>query len=68
MLAEIRKRNNYSQSALAKKLCVSQQTISHWENGVREPPLKKLIIMSDLFGCTIDELVRGEKNALKSKH
>lgn len=61
MIAEIRKRNNYSQSALAKELCVSQQTVSHWENGVRAPSIDKLIIMSDLFGCTIDELVRGEK-------
>ncbi|MBE6549896.1 MAG: helix-turn-helix transcriptional regulator [Ruminococcaceae bacterium] len=61
MIAEIRKRNNYSQSALAKELCVSQQTVSHWENGVRTPSIDKLIIMSDLFGCTIDELVRGEK-------
>jgi transcriptional regulator with XRE-family HTH domain len=61
MIAEIRKRNNYSQSALAKELSVSQQTVSHWENGVRSPSIDKLIIMSDLFGCTIDELVRGEK-------
>ena len=67
MLAEIRKRNNYSQSDLAKELCVSQQTISHWENGVREPPLNKLIMISDLFGCTIDELVRGEEKALQRK-
>lgn len=59
MLKEYRKRNNYSQSALAVELGVSQQAISHWENGEREPPIEMLIKLSDLFGCTIDELVRG---------
>ena len=61
MIAEIRKQNNYSQLSLAIELGVSQQTVSHWETGVREPPLKYLILMSKLFGCTIDELVRGDK-------
>lgn len=59
MIVEIRKRNNYSQLALAIELGVSQQTVSHWETGVREPPLKYLVMMSSLFNCTIDELVKG---------
>ena len=50
-----------SQSDLAIKLNVSQQSVSFYETGKREPPLDILIKLSDLFGCTIDELVRGEK-------
>ena len=61
MISEMRKQNNYSQLTLSVELGVSQQTVSHWETGVREPPLKYLIMMSNLFGCTIDELVRGER-------
>ena len=61
MIAELRKRNNLSQADLAVKLNVSQQSVSFYENGKREPPLDVLIKLSDLFGCTIDELVRGEK-------
>ena len=61
MIVELRKRNGYSQSSLAKELGVSQQTVSHWENRDRDPPITMLIKMTEIFGCTLDELVRGEK-------
>ena len=63
MLKNIQKRNNYSQSALACELGVSQQAVSLWENGRCDPPLDVLIKLSQLFNCTIDELVKGENNA-----
>jgi transcriptional regulator with XRE-family HTH domain len=56
-----REKNRFSQVQLAQKLGVNQNTVSQWETGRSSPPVDKLIIMSDLFGCTIDELVRGEK-------
>jgi transcriptional regulator with XRE-family HTH domain len=56
-----REKNRLSQVQLAQKLGVNQNTVSQWETGRSSPPVDKLIIMSDLFGCTIDELVRGEK-------
>lgn len=59
MIAEFRKKNNYSQLAVAKVLGVSQQSVSHWETGVREPPIEILIKLSILFNCTVDELVKG---------
>ena len=49
---------NMTQIDLANRLCVQQSTVSQWEKGRITPPLDKLIAMSDLFGCTIDELVR----------
>ena len=50
-----------SQTQLAQKLGVNQNTVSQWETGRSTPPLDKLIMMSELFGCTLDELVKGEK-------
>ena len=56
-----RKKNKLTQRELADKLFVNQNTVSQWETGRSEPPIDILIKLSDLFGCTIDELVRGSK-------
>ena len=58
MLKEIRKRNGYTQCSLAKELGVSQQAVSNWENGSTEPSVEMLCKLSEIFGCTIDELIR----------
>lgn len=60
-IRQYREKKELSQKQLAEKLGVNQNTVSQWETGRSSPPVDKLIIMSDLFGCTIDELVRGEK-------
>ena len=51
-----------SQRQLSRLVGVQQNTISQYEKGKREPSLEVLIKLADIFGCTIDELVRGEKN------
>lgn len=56
--------NDISQIQLATYLGVNQNTVSQWETGAREPSLSKLIAMSELFGCTLDELVRGGENGV----
>ena len=58
MIQERRKALGYTQSALAKRINVSQQTVSHWESGKRRPSVEMLKKLADLFGCSIDELVR----------
>ena len=58
MFTDFRKKSGLSQSQLAKKLNVSQQSISQWENGTREPSIEMLKKLAEIFGCTIDELVR----------
>ena len=50
-----------SQRQLSRLVGVQQNTISQYEKGKREPSLEVLIKLADIFGCTIDELVRGEK-------
>ena len=51
-----------SQGDLAEKLDVSRQSVSKWETGQAVPELDKIIKLADLFGVTVDELVRdGEK-------
>lgn len=51
-----------SQEELAEQLTVSRQSVSKWETGQSVPDLDKLIKLADLFGISVDELVReGER-------
>ena len=51
-----------SQEDLAQRLEVSRQSVSKWETGQSVPDLEKIIKLADLFGVSVDELVReGER-------
>ena len=47
-----------SQEEVAGQLYVSRQTISKWESGQSYPDFQRLVLLSDYFGLTLDELVR----------
>ena len=49
-----------SQDELAGRIYVSRQTISSWENDKTYPDVQSLLLLSQVFGTTIDELVRGD--------
>ena len=57
-IARLRKENNYTQEQLAALLGVSRQSISKYESGVTYPETDKLIHLSELFGCTVDYLLK----------
>lgn len=58
-LRELRKVNNLNQSELAKKVGVSQNTISQWENGVREPETIAVFLkLSEILNVSLDDLVK----------
>lgn len=54
----LRTGRNLSQGELAEKLEVSRQSVSKWETGQSVPELDKLIKLADLFGVSVDQLVR----------
>jgi len=60
-LQMLRKEKGLSQEQLAELLCVSRQSISKWESGQTYPEINKLIILSDLFNITLDDLLRDKK-------
>lgn len=61
-ITRLRTEKGWSQGDLADALDVSRQSISKWETDSSIPELEKLIRLSDLFGVTLDELVRGESS------
>lgn len=67
-LMNLRKSRGWSQEELGDKLGVTRQTVSKWELGTTTPEMEKLAQMSELFGVSIDELVKGgEYNETKSE-
>ncbi len=64
----LRKQNGYSQEQLADKLGIARQTISKWENGQAMPEINGLILLSDLYGVTIDRIVKEDDDCNISLH
>lgn len=54
-----------SQDALAEKIYVSRQTISNWETGKNYPDVNSLIRMSEVFGISVDVLLKGDVEEIK---
>ena len=59
-LTELRHSRGWSQEQLGERLGVTRQTVSKWELGSTTPELEKLAMMSDIFGVSTDELIKGE--------
>ncbi|KFI88671.1 transcriptional regulator [Bifidobacterium pullorum subsp. saeculare DSM 6531 = LMG 14934] len=65
-LQYLRAQRNFTQERLAMLLGVSRQAISKWESGKAYPEMDKLLMICDLFGCTLDDLVLGDVRAPRS--
>ena len=57
-LIDLRKSRGMSQEELGAELKVSRQTVSKWESGQSYPDFQRLVLLSDYFGLTLDELVK----------
>lgn len=57
-LLKLRKEKGLSQEELGMEMQVSRQTISKWESGQSYPDFTKLVMLSDYFDMTLDELVK----------
>lgn len=61
-IAELRKEKGFTQRELSEMLQVSDKTISHWERDESSPDITILPELSAIFGITVDELLKKEKN------
>ena len=55
---------NLSQGDLSDMLGVSRQSVSKWENDAATPDLDKIIKLAEVFGTSIDELVKDNAATL----
>lgn len=64
-IAELRLLNNMTQVELAQKLNYSDKTVSKWERGESTPDITVLVDMAELFGVTLDYLVKGDTDDIE---
>lgn len=60
-LKELRKENNMTQEQLGERIGVTNKTISRWETGNYMPPVESLILLSDIYGISINEILAGKR-------
>ena len=60
-LATQRKAHGYTQEEVADKLGISNRTLSKWETDRSSPDILYLPALADLYGVTVDEILRGER-------
>ncbi len=54
-----RKQCGFTQEEIAEKLGVSRQAVAKWERGETQPDIESCLKLADLFGVTLDMLVRN---------
>lgn len=66
-LTRLRKMANMTQLDLAEKLNYSDKSVSKWEQGNGIPDIRILVQLSELFGVSLDDLVREQPGAIMPK-
>ena len=56
-ICELRAHLGWSQVELSRRLRVSKQTVSNWENDNIQPSVEMLVRLSQIFGVTTDYLL-----------
>jgi len=62
-IKELREKNNYTQSSLAKKLNVTRSSVNAWEMGISMPSTALIVELSKLFHVSTDYLLGLSENA-----
>lgn len=58
--AELRKGQGLTQESLGRELGVTGKTVSGWETGTYLPPVEILLLLSNRYNLTINELLSGK--------
>ena len=59
-LIMLRNIHGFSQEAIAEKIGISRQAYAKWEIGATVPDIEKCRLLAEVYGTTIDGLVRTE--------
>lgn len=60
-LIMLRSINGYSQEEIAEKIGISRQAYAKWESGKTVPDIEKCILLAEVYGVTLDSLVKTNK-------
>lgn len=59
-LKELRTGAGLTQEQVAEKLGVTRSAIARWESGKGIPDISNLILISDYFNISLDEMIKGD--------
>ncbi|MBR3300783.1 MAG: helix-turn-helix domain-containing protein [Clostridia bacterium] len=57
----LRSINGFSQEQISEKIGISRQAYAKWESGATVPDINKCSLLAQLYGVTIDSLLKSEK-------
>ena len=55
-----REKLGLSQGDVAERLHITRQTVSRWETGKGTPDLENLVLLSEVYQVTVDELLKEQ--------
>ena len=64
-LKKFRELKSLSQEDIAQKIGVTRQAVYKWENDKGYPDIDNLILLSELYNVTLDELIKGNESFKK---
>lgn len=64
MILKLRKKLGMTQLELAQKLNVSDKAVSKWENGMGYPEITQLPVLAEIFGVSVDYLLKGNPKGI----
>ncbi len=59
-LVMLRNMYGFSQEEIAGKIGISRQAYAKWENGATIPDIEKCALLAEVYGTTIDSLIKTE--------
>lgn len=62
-----RNEKGLSQDELAERVYVTRQTISNWENNKNYPDINSIVLLSEVFEISIDNLIKGDLEQMKKE-
>lgn len=66
-IRKYRTKASFSQEQLAEKVFVTRQTISNWENDRSYPDIRSLVLLSEVFQVSLDQLIKGDLEKMKKE-
>ncbi|TCW53963.1 transcriptional regulator with XRE-family HTH domain [Bacillus thuringiensis] len=67
-LKRLRESKGFSQEDVAKKIGVTRQAVYKWEHDKSCPDIDNLILLSEMYNVTLDELIKGNQSFKEKIH
>ncbi len=67
-LKKLRESKGFSQEDVAKKIGIMRQAVYKWENDKSCPDIENLILLSEMYNVTLDELIKGNRTLKEKIH